>query len=527
MFLIMSAQYIDKELQSEFGKLPPSFLPLGNRRLFQHQVKLAPSDKDIYISVPESYDICEFDLNWLNKNKVNIIYTPEGLKLGESLIAAINLSENRLDKSLCLLFGDTLFNEIPSNEDVVSISTSIDEYEWTIAENILSNDDINPFYNKEVSESAVNGFFNFSNPRQLLFALTKSKGDFFEGLKTYQKNTKLTTHLASDWMDFGHVNTYYRSKSNFTTQRAFNNLLITNDYIKKSSDKIEKIKSEANWFCEIPYSIRKYTPQYLGGGNKEEKAEYKLEYLYNTSVNELYVFSDISLNTWNKIVRLCVEFLKECRSEECKQDNHHANILNSLFVNKTRARLQDFCDQRRINLSDVWIYQGKEFSIQDILDISEAFLPQDESPVSVMHGDFCFSNILYDTRSQKIKVIDPRGIDEDGNSTIYGDVRYDIAKLSHSIIGLYDLILAGYYDVKIDGGNIELNIYEKDKHREVQKNFISIIYKEFNISLNQLKAMQIQLFLSMLPLHFDDTNRQNALFANAFRLCYEIIRGEK
>ena len=30
--------------------------------------------------------------------------------------------------------------------------------------------------------------------------------------------------------------------------------------------------------------------------------------------------------------------------------------------------------------------------------------------------------------------------------------------------------------------------------------------------------MQIQLFLSMLPLHADDPRRQDALMANAFRL---------
>lgn len=37
MFLIMSAAYITLELESEFGTIPPSFLPLGNRRLFQYE----------------------------------------------------------------------------------------------------------------------------------------------------------------------------------------------------------------------------------------------------------------------------------------------------------------------------------------------------------------------------------------------------------------------------------------------------------------------------------------------------------
>lgn len=50
MFLIMSGAYVGQELESEFGRIPPSFLPLGNRRLFQHQVALAPQGvKSIYL----------------------------------------------------------------------------------------------------------------------------------------------------------------------------------------------------------------------------------------------------------------------------------------------------------------------------------------------------------------------------------------------------------------------------------------------------------------------------------------------
>ena len=57
MFLIMSGDYIDQEFQSEFGRIPPSFLPLGNKRLFQHQIKLAPHNTQVYLTIPESYQI--------------------------------------------------------------------------------------------------------------------------------------------------------------------------------------------------------------------------------------------------------------------------------------------------------------------------------------------------------------------------------------------------------------------------------------------------------------------------------------
>ncbi|TOM80695.1 capsular biosynthesis protein, partial [Vibrio parahaemolyticus] len=96
--------------------------------------------------------------------------------------------------------------------------------------------------------------------------------------------------------------------------------------------------------------------------------------------------------------------------------------------------------------------------------------------------------------------------------------RYDLAKLSHSILGLYDWIIAGYYSVEINDNDILLDIAEREEHKITQKIFIEMVEKRFGLSAKTLYAMQIQLFLSMLPLHDDDYNRQKALFANAFRL---------
>lgn len=97
MFLIMSGAYVGQELESEFGRIPPSFLPLGNRRLFQHQVALAPQGVKVYLSLPESYVVSEIDLQWLEQNQVTIIATPDGLSLGASLVAALNISGHSLN----------------------------------------------------------------------------------------------------------------------------------------------------------------------------------------------------------------------------------------------------------------------------------------------------------------------------------------------------------------------------------------------------------------------------------------------
>lgn len=518
MFLIMSGAYIGQELQSEFGRIPPSFLPLGNRRIFQHQIKLAPKGTSIYLTVPKSYKISKTDLEYLLHNNVQILPIPDNFSLGESLVAAINLSEHNFNSSLHLLFGDTLFTELPEGSNFASLSSVEDNYHWAIA----TESELDWLQQAEGllnvnGNKIINGYFKFAEPRQLLRALTQSNWKFLEGLNNYKVLTGFTSKVTTKWLDFGHVNTYYSSKANFTTQRAFNQLEITPEWIEKSSSKDMKIVAEANWFYKLPYSLRNFIPQYLGESNSKGQTSYRLEYLHNTALNELYVFAELPDKTWKRILTKCIRFLKTCSSEKAPL-NSPCNTLSELFGIKTEKRLSEFCEVRGFTLDHKWDFNGDLISLDDIVILSKRYLPKDGHAFSVLHGDFCFSNILYDFRADRIKVIDPRGITTNGEVSIYGNIYYDIAKLSHSIIGLYDWIMAGYFKVCLEGSKINLSIDTKEELQNIQQFYTELIQQEFAISNKQIIAMQIELFLSMLPLHNDDIKRQNALFANAFRL---------
>jgi len=524
MFLIMSGAYIGQELESEFGKIPPSFLPLGNRRLFQHQVESAPKGVNVFISIPESYDISALDLEWLHANNVTVINTAEHLSLGASLVAALNISEQKLDTSLHVLFGDTLIQSLPSGDDIVGISEIDDSYNWAV----ITNNDLHWLSDKQSKtglyyNDVVNGYFKFSLPKQLIKSITQNNWEFIGGLNSYHNSFGLTPVKVESWLDFGHVNTYYNSKANFTTQRSFNELTITKDWIEKSSRKTQKIKAEAAWFSEIPKMMCKYTPQFLGSLDNEGKFSYRLEYLYCTALNELFVFSLLPTMTWTKILRSCIDFIVDCQSYEVK-DNYNLNSLNELFGVKTKQRISEYSKSRNLQLEKKWIFNGNNpTSIDDLIRISEKYLPSESKVLTLLHGDFCFSNILYDFRANRIKTIDPRGINTNEKLTIYGDMKYDLAKLSHSVLGMYDWIIAGYYHLTVNDYVITFELAGIKQHKDTQQSFIKIIESKFGVSAINLYAMQIQLFLSMLPLHADDSVRQDAFLANAFRI-YEIIK---
>ena len=527
MFLIMSGDYITQELRSEFGKIPPSFLPLGNRRLFQHQVKSAPEDKKIFLSLPEGFTPDNHDLTWLALHRVTILKIPEGLSLGESLVSALNLAEYDNQVSLSILFGDTLLPNLPSNENIISISQVDSSYHWAV----VNNDNSIWLNTSEGGEeldkhNVVCGYFNFNQPKQLVRALVMAHWDFIESLNYYHKKCNLSVLEVDNWLDFGHLNTYYRSKAKFTTQRAFNNLEITPRWIRKSSHKIEKISAEANWFENVPAQLRMFLPQYLGSIITKESASYQLEYLHYTALNELYVFSVLPEIVWKKILSNCLFFIEECHKYKAPNQSEGVD-LKDMFQDKTIVRLNEYCQEIGCTMETKWLYnQNLNASFSDLLQCSEQFLPPSSHHNSVVHGDFCFSNILYDFRTNNIKTIDPRGIDLNENFTIFGDGLYDVAKLSHSILGLYDWIIAEYYEVDIKQNSIQFTLDAPNSIKGIQSLFLTLVNDKFNLTSNALYAMQIQLFLSMLPLHSDDKKRQQALMANAFRL-YKIIKEVK
>ena len=143
------------------------------------------------------------------------------------------------------------------------------------------------------------------------------------------------------------------------------------------------------------------------------------------------------------------------------------------------------------------------------------------------HGDFCLSNMLYDSRLNVIKLVDPRGHREENNlKEIIKSQKYDLTKLAHSLLGYYDLINVG--EIKAESYKFEKNCIEINCNYSVDL-YHELIYKkaysyEF-FDENPLKdylPSTVLLFLSMLPLHSDNKIKQMTLLGNAYRI-YKFI----
>jgi len=101
---------------------------------------------------------------------------------------------------------------------------------------------------------------------------------------------------------------------------------------------------------------------------------------------------------------------------------------------------------------------------------------------------------------------------------------YDLAKLNHSFIGLYDSIISNMYSIDlIDDNNYNLNIFHPDKYLFTKEIFEDIFFEEHENLISDINIITANLFLSMLPLHSDDPKRMVALaiVGNAIFESYE------
>ena len=117
-------------------------------------------------------------------------------------------------------------------------------------------------------------------------------------------------------------------------------------------------------------------------------------------------------------------------------------------------------------------------------------------------------------------MIDPRGLLPDGRVSLFGDPRYDLAKLAHSALGNYDLIVAGRVSCVQNDQSFELDLAatRAEGWYTMQQAYSDSELARGITDPALLTAMQVQLFLSMLPLHKDRPSRQRTFLANAGHL---------
>lgn len=532
MLICLSGRYVEQELALHYGRLPPSFLPIGGERLFSAQARGYSAGERAILTLPQDFEIATGDRQTLAEIGFEIFAANPRLNLNQAIGEVLrHVGTMPEQEPIRLLFGDTLVDleTIPEcDTDFVVVKRTRIDYPWTYGD---QSDGATHFFEHDMRQmqdsKVVCGYFSFSDPKLLRHAIQEPK--FYEALNFYSATRQLKLVDARTWYDFGHLALFYKSKRDLLVTRAFNSLDADDYVITKTSRQTAKMQAEAAWFETVPPQILLHTPRFVGRKNKDNKAGYQLEYMHLPTLSDMVVFGRLTRNTMGLILSRCVQLLTNFRTlrpdadaPEASQD-YAARFYAEIIQRKTWSRLGSFCDSFGCDLETRFVLNGETLPpLGEIVSGTLAHIAETRSEdICFWHGDFFFGNLFFDFNTQRVIMVDPRGMLFDNVLTQFGDIRYDIGKLAHSVLGGYDHIIANQAQCVRSASHVLdfcLPSYAKAERDFASKLLCQLIETEFGIDSRGLHALAAIMFFSMLPLHQDSPERQAALFANGLHL---------
>jgi len=341
--------------------------------------------------------------------------------------------------------------------------------------------------------------------------------------------------VHSDWIDCGHETNFFEARAKLLNSRLFNSIQIdpVSGVLTKRSSHAVKLGHEFDFMRRLPVDLRPFFPRAFGELAEDPPfARYSIEYYAYPNLAEYLLFWSLSASQWERIFRNLREVLVRLASH---RGNIPETVHQSFYLDRFAERIAAFAAQLTEGGPPGPIDTGRELVVNGVPCLPFAELVERLAPrisqlyraedIRVMHGDFCFGNILCDIPSGIIRLIDPRGSFGSDSVGIHGDRKYDLAKLYHSAVSGYDYFANDMFSVEVTEGNrVEYKLSWRENRAVVAGLAIAMI-RDLNISLDEIALINSLLFLSMVPLHRDSPARQVALYAHGIKMLNQQLLG--
>jgi hypothetical protein len=436
-----------------------------------------------------------------------------------------------------VLMGDTLlrFGDAGLPDDYVMTSDKILSSErWCLAQagpdgNLACLWDKQPGVDL-AGKAALVGCYRFSDPallRRCVESAMESGGrQMSDVLDRYMKHRPIACVHVDFWLDLGHTAGVIEARNTFFNSRDFNSMLVepVRGTIKKISSKRQKLADEFAWYRALPPDLAILVPRVVGFEDAIDHAAIEMEMYGYPPLSELFVMGDLGLE---ELALVLDRLFHIHRLMEGHKGRLPREAFRELYRGKTVRRLAELKNQgdywKQLMSYETITVNGHErpnlpHYMPKLAEAAETLA--DTAQATVMHGDYCFNNILFDIDNFVCRLIDPRG--RLTEQTIYGDPRYDIAKLRHSVVGGYDFAVHNRFYIEDNGNSFtaeeRLPPYQ-DKLRDIFDGMASAN----GYDVETIKLIEAMLFVSMIPLHKDDVDRQKLFYVKAALRLAEIL----
>lgn len=344
---------------------------------------------------------------------------------------------------------------------------------------------------RKTNVNGVAGIFYI--PNKNLLSNVDDDGSF---MKWFLKNMPEYNVLDNqEIIESGEYDEYKILTNKKINHRFFNNIKIYDDCVLKqciNSEYEYLIDNEINWYNKIseykiknipkiinysPYILEKIKGYHLFDVDKDEVIKQQLIKIINV-LREIH----------DKDILIAIE-----------------DQTNLVYVKKTLDRVQ--------KIQKILPFNNKEFITINGLKCANVFFNKDKTQeifkkiskqLSVkyfkpIHGDPSLSNIII--KEEQPILIDPRGyFDKKG---IWGDPRYDFAKLYFSCIGKYDLFNKKNFILYLDNDTVEI-FFQETKLEYISKEIFENIFEKEE--LNKIKLIHALIWFSMSAYSIEDVD---------------------
>lgn len=518
--VLLGAGDVSGELVADVGEIRSARIPVGGHSALSRVLRDVVDSGPVRILLDSRDAYLRPVLD--NVPGVTVVLGESRWSLGAAVAAALSGVETA---SARIVFADTLGTR-PLDGDAIGVHPAPDADRWTTV--ARAADGRLDFWDKGSHGAigdAVVGAFAIADVARFGEVLEQhlsagTPAPFWATWRDYDAARDGATAFVPcpGWRDVGHVDTYFAARRALLDSRAFNHLQENSGMgtVTKSGDRAEKIRDEADWMAALPDSLahlvpRSYSARRTGSG-------YEVDFVPAITVGEALVFGGLDDGYWSPCERAIDDALALLASVNVSRPPAAEVVAAQrlMLLDKVRERvdaLGDWADDlrggARVNGRAVL---GIDAAVSLLAERVQAALDADRW--GAIHGDLFPGNMLFDRRSSRLLLIDPRG--SFGRPGIEGDPLYDVAKLSHSIRGQYDFLAADQFVVRADGTDIDLLVARPDEADRVLDRlgrWLDGVVDQRGWDRSLVGAVEAGLLLSAAALHTESPARQRALVA--------------
>ncbi len=502
------------------------------------------------LALHERADTVERYLERLAPPNVRAIDVGATSSLAETVARALSALDP-LPEEIIVHLADTFIGEPIAPGMTIGVSAALNRYRWTcclltpteeidaILDRFTDKPDFAPVF---IGVYRIPALADFLARLHTALSSPDVHDAFHEALRQhYNATPKALRRLQTfaSWHDVGHIDTYYRAKhAHFINTRQFNALAVARDRcaIRKDSRNTQKLLDEIRWYLKLPKQLSHLAPRLFDWSLDPLQPWVELEFYGYLPLSDMYLFGDLDPGTWSLVfdaVGQALEAMSHFRFEPGESDPSVVSALTEMYLAKTAERLSLATIPQ--HLAPFWAETVHIDGVPCLgVEALLARLPQLAREVdllapqafTVIHGDLCLSNILYDTRNASIRLIDPRG--RFGSFDIFGDPRYELAKLSHSVLGDYDFIVNGLFTggFSPDRG-FSFTPNSDERHARVKRLFSTWLARRAGPAMRAVSLIESLLFVSMTPLHADRPASQQAMLARGLSTFTRLLQASE